>query len=220
MDFEIVVFDLDGTLYSTEASVVPAVQEAFEELGLTVPDEGEVRRLIGLPTEHYVQWLQERASGQEDRIVELAFTIEHRLVTTQGRLYPRAAETLEELRRLGCRTALLTNAGTEYVDLVLDTFGIRPLFDVVSSLEGPPVPKASCLRAIIDELGGGPAIMVGDRVFDFDAARAVGVPAVGVSHGFGDDELEMADVVVEGLWGVVELKRAALGEGGPRGEGR
>jgi phosphoglycolate phosphatase len=207
MDFDIVVFDLDGTLYSTEASVVPAVQEAFEELGLTVPDEEEVRRLIGLPTEHYIQWLQEKAAGQEERVVELAFTIEHRLVTTKGRLYPQAEETLEELRRLGCRTALLTNAGAEYVDLVLDTFGIRHLFDIVSFLEGAPVPKALRLRAILEELGDGPAIMVGDRVFDFDAARAVGIPSVGVSHGFGEEELEMADVVVEGLWGVVELKR-------------
>jgi phosphoglycolate phosphatase-like HAD superfamily hydrolase len=116
---------------------------------------------------------------------------------------------LRELRKLGVRTALLTNAGRGYCMMVLETFDLRPLFDTVRWYEVGEGDKAERLRSIIDELGGGPAVMVGDRFYDFEAASEVGCASIGVSHGFGNDELEQADIVVRGLWAIVELKLRA-----------
>ena len=93
--------------------------------------------------------------------------------------------------------------------MVLETFDMRHLFDAVSWFESGDGGKAERLRRIIDDLGGGPAVMVGDRFYDFEAAADVDCTSIGVAHGFGNDELDAADVVVKGLWGIVELKLRA-----------
>ena len=120
-------------------------------------------------------------------------------------------ETLETLRKEGCRTVLLTNAGQWYASIVLATFGIGPLFDEVSLFRRGEPSKAERLAGVIARAGGAPAIMVGDRRFDFEAAREAGCPSVGVSYGYGGDELAMADVVIDDLWELVKMRRAAKG---------
>lgn len=212
-DFEIAVFDMDGTLYSTNMSVVPAVQRTFKELGLPEPPVEEIEDLIGRPDIHYHMWLREHAGEHADIIVEAVSKREVSLVSRRGYLYPKTKEMLAELRAMGVSTALLTNAGRGYCMMVVETFGLGDLFDVVSWFQAGDGNKTERLRAIIADLGGGPAVMVGDRFYDFEAARDVGCTSIGVAHGFGNEELEAADVVVKNLWGIVELKLRATVRG-------
>lgn len=209
-DFEIAVFDMDGTLYSTDNSVVPAVLDTFREFGIPEPPVDEIEDLIGRPDTHYHDWVRRHGGDMGDQLVEAVDARERELVSERGSLYPRAKESLRELRRLDVRTALLTNAGHDYCSMVLHTFDMEDLFDAVSWFEGlGDGDKTERLGRIIRDFGGGTAIMVGDRFYDFDAARAVGCTSVGVSHGFGNEELRKADIVVHGLWGTVELKLRA-----------
>lgn len=212
-DFTIAVFDMDGTLYSTDNSVVPAVMETFRDFGLPEPPVAEIEDLIGRPDTHYHAWLRGKGGERGDDLVRAVDARERELVGLMGSLYPKAKETLAELRRLGCRTALLTNAGRSYCYMVLRTFDMEDLFDAVSYYDGGAESKTDRLRSVLDELGGGPAIMVGDRFYDFEAARDVGCTSIGVSHGFGNEELEGADIVVRGLWGIVELKLRSMTRG-------
>ena len=211
LDFDLAVFDLDGTLYMTELSVVPSIQETFARFGLPVPADAEVRALIGIPTQGYRAWLKERGGELGERIADETPKREYELVRTKGQLFPHARETLEALRKDGCRTVLLTNAGQRYVSTVLGAFGIEPLFDEVSLFRRGELSKAERLAGVIGRAGGVPAIMVGDRKFDFEAAREVGCPSVGVSHGYGGDELALADIVIDDLWELVGMRRAAKG---------
>jgi phosphoglycolate phosphatase-like HAD superfamily hydrolase len=211
---------MDGTLYSTDDSVVPAVLTTFEEFDLPPPPVEEIEDLIGRPDTHYHEWLRSKGGGGEtgERLMKAVDAKERELVGQQGSLYPNAKKMLVELRRMGVRTALLTNAGRSYCYMVLRTFDMVDLFDAVSYHEGGSGDKAERLARIIEGFGGGPAIMVGDRFYDFEAASQVGCTSVGVSHGFGNEELEAADVVVHGLWGIVELKlRAMTRKGSPCG---
>lgn len=209
-DFDIAVFDMDGTLYSTDTSIVPAVQETFLELGLPEPPVEEIEDLIGRPDVHYHMWLKEHAGEHADIIVEAVSKREVSLVGQRGYLFPRTREMLQELRAMDVRTALLTNAGKGYCMMVLETFDIKDLFDAISWYESGDGTKTERLRGIIQGFGGGPAVMVGDRFYDFEAAREVGCTSIGVSHGYGNDELEKADIVVRGLWGIVEIKLRAI----------
>jgi phosphoglycolate phosphatase len=209
-DFDIAVFDMDGTLYSTDDSVVPAVLETFRDFGLPEPPVDEIEDLIGRPDTHYHEWLRSKGGERGDELVKAVDSRERELVGSIGSLYPKAKEMLVELRRLGCSTALLTNAGRSYAFMVLRTFDMVDLVDSISYFDGGPASKTDRLRSITVELGGGKAIMVGDRFYDFEAASDVGCTSIGVSHGFGNEELEAADIVVRGLWGIVELKLRAM----------
>ena len=222
LDFDLAVFDLDGTIYMTELSVVPSIQETFARFGLPVPGDAEVRALIGIPTQGYRAWLKERGGELGERIADETPRREYELVRTRGRLFPHAREALGALRAERCRTVLLTNAGQRYVSTVLGTFGIEPLFDEVSLFRRGELSKAERLAGVIARAGGAPAVMVGDRRFDFDAAREVGCASVGVSYGYGGDELALADVVIDDLLELVDMRRAAKGVapgtgGGSRG---
>ena len=210
VDFDIAVFDMDGTLYTTGDSVLPAIMETFAELRLPLPDVTQVRGLIGMPDVHYHAWLRERAPGHEDVIVEAVTTREAELVQERGALYPRAREMLQELRRLGCRTALLTNAGREYAHMVLTRFEMWDLFDDVSWHDGGGAGKEERLAMVVEKLGGGEAVMVGDRFYDIEAAKAVGCLAVGITHGYGEEEVSDADVIIDSLWQLVEMKLRAV----------
>ncbi|UCC92399.1 MAG: HAD family hydrolase [Thermoplasmata archaeon] len=210
VDFDIAVFDMDGTLYSTDLSIVPAVIETFADLGLPEPPVEEIEDLIGRPDVHYHMWLKEHAGEHGDIIVDAVSKKEVSLVNQRGYLYPKTREMLEELRAMDVRTALLTNAGRGYCMMVLETFEIHHLFDAVSWYESGDGGKTERLRDIIQGFGGGTAVMVGDRFYDFEAAQEVGCTSIGVAHGFGNDELESADIVVKGLWAIVELKLRAV----------
>jgi phosphoglycolate phosphatase-like HAD superfamily hydrolase len=209
VDFDVAVFDMDGTLYSTDASIVPAVLETFHEFGLPPPPVEEIEDLIGRPDTHYHDWLRKHGGARGEELMRAVDARERELVDQVGALYPRAKEMLTELRRLGVQTALLTNAGRGYCYMVLRTFDMEDLFDAVRYYDGGDEGKAGRLRDIIETLGGGSAVMVGDRFYDFEAAREVGCTSIGVSHGFGNEELDTADIVVRGLWGIVELKLRA-----------
>ena len=65
-DFTIAVFDMDGTLYSTDNSVVPAVLETFRDFGLDEPPVAEIEDLIGRPDTHYHAWLREKGGVDLD----------------------------------------------------------------------------------------------------------------------------------------------------------
>ncbi len=209
-DFAIAVFDMDGTLYSTDNSVVPAVLDTFREFGIPEPPVDEIEDLIGRPDTYYHDWVRRHGGDAGDQLVEAVDARERELVRQNGSLYPRAKEMLRELRQLGVRTALLTNAGRGYCQMVLHTFDMEDLFETVSWFDGfGDGDKAERLEGIIGDFGGGVAIMVGDRFYDFEAARKVGCTSIGVSHGFGNEELDNADIVIKGLWSIVELKLRA-----------
>jgi len=211
-DFDVAVFDLDGTLYMTELSVTPAIKATFAELGIPVPSGREIDELIGKPTTFYTEFLRTRGGALAKEVERRVPARELELVRTQGRLFPHARETLEELRALGCRTALLTNAGPDYLGVIMGKFHLEPLFDEISAFRTGEVSKTERLRQVVHRLDAdaGGAVMVGDRRFDFDAAREAGVPSVGVRHGYGHEELALADAVIDDLWELVGMRRAAL----------
>ena len=211
LDFDVAVFDLDGTLYMTELSVTPAIKQTFAELGLPLPPDRDIDELIGKPTTFYSAFLRARGGDLAREVERRVPARELELVRAQGALFPHARETLEELRRSGCRTALLTNAGPDYLGVIMGTFHLEPLFDEISSFRSGEVSKTARLRETVRRLDGeGAAVMVGDRRFDFDAAREAGVPSVGVRHGYGHEELALADVVIDDLWELVGMRRATL----------
>jgi phosphoglycolate phosphatase len=101
----------------------------------------------------------------------------------------------ELLRGLTLPLALATSKARQFVAPLLEHFGIE--FAVVSA----PVlaePKAETVARAQKVLGAHAAVVVGDRYYDIEAARACGLRAIGVTWGIGDrDELRGADIIVE-----------------------
>ena len=166
-----VIFDLDGTLFETARATVPAVEGAFERLGLNPPTRDEICSFIGKPGSDCHAWLRRRsADGNADE------------------LYPGAREMLSELRESAEHLAICSNGSDPYVDPVLSSHDIAHFFDHVRYRMSTKDTKPFMVQGLMAQLTGRPAVVVGDRQEDLDAARENGLQAIAATYGYGSPE--------------------------------
>ncbi len=190
------VFDLDGTLHDSSAALTPAITMALQEIGVASPGGGVVESLYGQPLSVILSSLVPDP-GLRPAFIEALVRIQARTVSESGRAYPGVPEMLLRLRSGGWRTAVCSNAGRSYVEMVLSAIGLSRLIDRAEGLGGFQ-DKAGSLSGILASEKPGRAFMIGDRHLDFQAAKANGLMSIGCAWGFGDpSELSQADLVAD-----------------------
>lgn len=185
----LVIFDLDGTLFETARATVPAVEGAFEQLGLNPPTRDEICSFIGKPGSDFHAWLRRRSSGgNADELLAVIDELELRFVSERAALYPGAREMLCELRESAEHLAICSNGSDPYVDTVLSSHDIAHFFDHVRYRMSTKDTKPLMVRGLLAHLTGRPAVVVGDRQEDVDAARENGLQAIAATYGYGSPE--------------------------------
>ena len=97
--------------------------------------------------------------------------------------------------------AICTNGGRAYVDCVMGAHDLGRYFDTVRYREATADSKPSMVRELLGRFAGRPALVVGDRGDDVEAAHRNGIKAVAVSYGYGSStELAQADATAESAW--------------------
>ncbi|HEX5183675.1 MAG TPA: phosphoglycolate phosphatase [Allosphingosinicella sp.] len=205
ISFDIIAFDLDGTLADTGPDLAAALNHALVALGRPAVPNESVRHLVG----HGARALLRRglaATGTaSEELVEQGFPIfidHYRANICVGtRPYDGVAAALERLKARGIRIALCTNKAEPLTFALLDALGWQGRFDAVVGGNTLPVrkPDPAPLIEAIARAGGGRAAFVGDSIVDADTARAAGLPFVAVSFGFSDRPVEelKADAVID-----------------------
>lgn len=196
----LVIFDIDGTLLRAELVTVPALEQTFREFGIPAPDTGVIYSLFGAPVEEYEAWLAAHAPGREKAFVEAANRRELELIGASGRLYDGVEAMLVALTRRGHVLATCSNGSVAYVNEALDAHGLRPYFRIVRCIGQGFDGKPAMVRDILDAVALRPAVVVGDRRSDVEAAHANGLLAIGATYGFGGrDELAEADALIHSV---------------------
>jgi phosphoglycolate phosphatase len=211
LPFEIVAFDLDGTLVDTAPDLAAALNRTLEALGRPTVLLESVRHLVG----HGARALLRRglaASGEApEELVEAGFPIfiDHYggHICDGTRPYPGVEAALDAIEAAGARVALCTNKPEGLTRALLDTLGWRERFAAVVGGDTLKLrkPDPAPLLEVIARAGGGAAAFVGDSITDADTARAAKVPFVAVSFGFRDRPVEAlgADAVVDSFAALV-----------------
>ncbi len=185
----LVIFDLDGTLFETARATVPAVEGAFERLGLHPPTRDEICWFIGKPGSDFRAWLRRRSPpGNADELLAVIDELELRFVSERAALYPGAREMLSELRESAEHLAICSNGSDPYVDTVLSSHDIAHFFDHVRYRMSTKDTKPLMVQGLLAHLTGRPAVVVGDRQEDVDAARENGLQAIAATYGYGSPE--------------------------------
>ncbi len=199
---DLVILDLDGTLYSSTATTLGAVERAVSDLnnrhglGLERPSNELILSGVGLTREEFAEKVfPTLATRYHEEVDDLVWHWERELVLRgRGSLFPGALEVIEALSG-GYRLAVATNAGQGYMDHILDYFGIRGHFEDArcAGTEGTRL-KSELLTKILGNLSVDPgrSVMVGDRRSDMEAAHDAGTLAIGGTWGFGS-RTELAD---------------------------
>ncbi len=195
-----IIFDLDGTLYKTHETTLPALRSVCAAYGLTVSHEDEYyllhttsRHLLAriapdMPEEEIVRFTQQLRKGERAAVVE------------KGALFDGAAELLRQLHAAGHTLAICGMGEREYIHMILEKCAIAPFFSYVyHRADGKS--KSQILAQLLRDSGMDAAdcLMIGDSGTDRCAAEDNGVPFIGVRYGYGADALEGCKCIAESV---------------------
>lgn len=196
--FQLVAFDLDGTLVDSAPDIAGAVNAMLAEFDRPPRSVDEVRHFLG----NGVEWLTRRAlTGElwaEPDPALLAPAHERLLfhysrINGEGtRVYPGVFETLDVLHRAGVTAACLTNKNRRFTEPLLAALDLADRFEVVVCGDDLPEkkPDPAPLQQVMSRAGADAdrTLMVGDSVTDVRTARAAGTAVAGVTYGYNHGE--------------------------------
>jgi HAD superfamily hydrolase (TIGR01549 family) len=186
------ILDVDGTLVDSNYFHAIAWFRAMREHGHTLP-MWRVHRAIGMGGDQLIAALLgddvEQRQGEDIRATEKEryFELIEEVQPLDG-----ARALIEDLKRTGHPVVLASSAKPEEVEHYLDLLDARELADAWTTAGDVErtKPAPDLVNAALQKIGGGPGVMVGDSVYDCEAARNAGVETVAVlTGGVSDSEL-------------------------------
>ena len=203
--FDIVGFDLDGTLLDTSGDLAAAVNYAIATDGRPPFPVDAIRPFVGKGAKVMLERALTASGGYDDAL--LAQMLPTLLDYYEQNLaihsvpYPGLMGAMEALDRAGVKLAICTNKAERFTIPLLHQIGLSERF--VSVIGGDTLgvakPDPAPIHEMIARAGGGRTIFLGDTINDIAGARNAGIPGVAVSFGFLDGPVEQleADAVID-----------------------
>lgn len=185
-----VIFDLDGTLTQSEEGIWNCVRYAAEKLGFAPPVGDTLRKFIGPPLMYSFQTYMGMDEAMAARAVE-AYRERYTAVGLfENRVYPGIRRLLMMLRRQGAYIAIATGKPQDSAERIIAHFGLDKFFHkIVGPTGGAIAEKDALIRAALPEdYEPHHTWMVGDRRFDVEGGKAVGIRTMGAGYGYGSEE--------------------------------
>ena len=199
------VFDCDGTLIDSQASICRAMTVAFEQAGLVAPASAAVRRLVGLSLPGVVAALLPDVDTVLRSVVVDNYRRAFQGLRARGLLdeplFVGVAEALAMLADTGWTLGVATGKSDRGLALALDAHGLRDRFATLQTADRhPSKPNPAMLNAAMAEAGASPetTVMIGDTAYDMAMAVAAGAEPVGVAWGYHDTS-ELRDAGARGI---------------------
>ena len=190
--FDFVLFDFDGTVADTARGITRCALEALRFYGYDEPDKERLRLFIGPPLADSFMNLYGADEDLARKMVD-----KYREHYSAGGMfecdfYPGVPQLLDELKKAGCKMAIASSKPGKFIAEILKNLGAAEYFSFISAPEiGHINPtKAELITAAMQVLGAEKenTVMVGDRLFDIEGAKQVGIKSVGAVYGFGSEE--------------------------------
>lgn len=205
--FDIIGFDLDGTLLDTSGDLTAAVNHALDLVGRAPLSTAQVKPLIGggakLMLEHGLNATGGIPDGEFKPLYRALLGFYEANISVHTRPYPGALAVLDTLDVMGVRYGVVTNKFESLAAKALIELGLH---DRLTFLIGGDTlgtenakPSAAPIHEMVRRCGGGSAAFIGDSIYDTSAARNAGIPSVACSFGFLMQPIEElgADAVID-----------------------
>ena len=189
MCYDVVLFDLDGTLTDSQEGIWNSFRYALSAYDVEPPD---MRLLLGPPLAYSFRTL----CGLRDEDIEPAIARYREYFGTKGilenRVYAGVPEMLNTLKDKGKKLILATSKAEVYAYQILRHFDLLHYFDFVggSELNNTRTTKAEVIAYVLEGAGivrREGILMVGDRFHDVEGAKAMSLPCAGVLYGYGTE---------------------------------
>ncbi|MGF1462640.1 MAG: HAD hydrolase-like protein [Maricaulaceae bacterium] len=206
LDHTTIAFDLDGTLVDSAPDLLRALNVVIAEHGLGPVDALGMRAWVG----HGARAMIVRGFANEEApldpnllpaLTERFIAVYAADIASASKPFDGVTACLAELRAAGARLVVCTNKRTSLANALLDALELTTWFDTVIGADMAPrrKPDASHVMAAIAPCPPALAILVGDTSTDVLAARAAGVGAIVLKHGYSPIPVDRlgADAVLD-----------------------
>ena len=195
-NYDIILFDLDGTLTDPKLGIVNSIQYSLNYFGINEDETESLVKFIGPPLkESFMEYY-----GFDEGKAVLAIEKYREYFSSKGIfenvVYPTIPKLLEELASSGKKLLVATSKPTQFAQRILDFFNLNRYFHFTSgsNLDGSRTRKSEVIEFALTECRWGAnknVVMVGDRKHDIIGAKELGIDSIGVLYGYGSrHELE------------------------------
>ncbi len=186
LNFDLIAFDWDGTLFDSTKIIVRCIQAAVRDVGGTVPTDEAAGYVIGLGL---MQALAHAAPDvPPEKYPELGARYRHHYIGHQNdiSLFDGVLPLLAALRARGHLLSVATGKSRLGLDEALQAVELKGRFDgsrTADETAGKPHPRM--LHELMEQFGVSPerTLMIGDTTHDLQMALNAGCASVGVSYG-------------------------------------
>lgn len=207
------IFDCDGTLVDSGATIYAALSETFRQRGFEIPAQRIARRVIGLSLVEAMAGLLPEASRDEHAELAEQYKRNFMALRAAGQveepLFDGVLELLDALEEDGWLLAVATGKSDRGLKHCLDLHDIHARFVSLQTADRhPSKPHPSMVEHAMADAGAAPerTIVVGDTSFDMAMAANAGATGIGAGWGYHDVE----DLIAAGAVAVAEEPRDVL----------
>ncbi|MFT4038177.1 MAG: HAD hydrolase-like protein [Thermomicrobiales bacterium] len=188
--YDLVIFDLDGTLTDSHVGIARSVQHALAQFDIVVDDLDAMRPFVGPP-------LRDTFAGHygfdPDQTVRAVAAYRERYGTVgllENEMFPQTPALLQAVADTGATLVVASTKGEPFVHRILEHFALDHFFAVMggASFDDAISTKADVISRVLRDLPEVPPpdriIMVGDREHDIEGARELGIETISVRFGY------------------------------------
>ncbi len=194
-NYDVVIFDLDGTLIDSRIGIHSSVLHALMEMGVPAVDQELLSQFIGPPLIDSFQ----SVCGMNKPDAERAVAVYKDYFAVEGikgfEVYEGVPEMLWLLRASGVTMAIATTKDEVFAREIALNADFLPFLEAVigSDPDGIMLRKPDLIAAALSALGlpnpsSSRIVMVGDHALDILGAKANNIASIAVTYGFGKDE--------------------------------
>ena len=211
--YDIILFDLDGTLTESAEGITNSVIFALDKMGIQETDKEKLKVFVGPPLdESFMKYYGFDKEGAKEAIANYRIYYREKGIF-EAPLYADVEKTLVQLTEEGKKLFVATSKPEVFAKQILEHRRIAHLFtDIVgSNLDGSRINKNEVISSLLERNGitdKEKVLMVGDREHDVIGAKKVGLACVGVLYGYGNyGELQNAgaDYIVEKIVDILNI---------------
>lgn len=197
MRFDGIIFDLDGTLWDSCATVAASWARTLSSRGVTaaLPTAADVAGIMGLTVEEIADKIFSRYGGDAMELCtactdeEPAYIAEH-----GGYIFPGVENMLEALSH-GAKLFIVSNCQEGYIQSFLEYSGFGRYFAEFEYAGRTGLDKADNIRLVIQRNGLKAPVYIGDTALDEQSAAQSGCVFVHAAYGFGTADSPAAAAV-------------------------
>ncbi len=188
-EFDLCIFDMDGTLLDTSRGILEAVRHTLHVFGKNIPAEKTLKAFIGPPLKQSFLKLPDVESSECDKLVSEFREVYAKKYLLQAKLYDGILELCERMDKEEIQMAIATYKPQKFAERLAEHFNLRKFMRVILGSDlNNTLTKMDIIQKVLGEVQVSHlsrVVYIGDTYSDAEAAAGCNIKFIGAAYGFG-----------------------------------